>query len=87
MSKHPYATTCDCPRCTRERARRTIQSASDPRTVTGRFRTRRFPAPQRLYRAHNYLTQAQAVERMRRPVPGSQEWAETRGDDLGPSED
>jgi hypothetical protein len=29
--KHAYSTTCDCARCTRERARRQAQSDSAPR--------------------------------------------------------
>jgi hypothetical protein len=70
--KHPYQATCDCPRCVKERARRTIQSATDPRTrtITGRFKVRR-----------------SNIREVERPTPGSQAWAETRGDDLGESED
>ena len=67
--KHSYSVTCQCPRCTRERARRAAQVRRDDLNT----RHRAF--------------YDQPVRQSRRPVPGSQEWAETRGDDLGESPD
>lgn len=65
--KHPYTPGHDCPRCNRERARRDAQADASPR--------RWAPIePGRRYRGGPAKT--------RRPVPGSQEWAETRGDDI-----
>jgi hypothetical protein len=33
MSKHPYSTACDCPRCNRERVRREQQSRTTPQVM------------------------------------------------------
>lgn len=63
--KHSYDSNCGCRRCTKERARRDMQSRQD--AIGDAHRT-----------AVHHLTRL----RSRRPIPGSQEWAETRGDDI-----
>lgn len=64
--KHSYRADCDCKRCTNERARRDAQSRA-------RIANKAWPSVR--YRGRRAPAQ-------RRPVPGSQEWAETRGDDI-----
>lgn len=65
--KHPYTVDCPCKRCTKELARRQLQATSSSRT------------PQYRRSAHHY---GNGPVRERRPVHGSQEWAETRADDI-----
>lgn len=64
--KHSYQMACDCARCLKERERRSAQSAGDRRNR---------PMPE-VRRRRRVRTET------RRPVAGSQEWAETRGDDI-----
>ncbi len=71
--KHAYATGCSCARCARERTRRGVQSNAAPIDF-GKVR-RGIAAERRRQRGS------------RSPAPGSAEWAETRGDDLGASPD
>lgn len=72
--KHSYNEACHCPRCERERSRRARQSQQDADTHADPW-LRRDPR----YQGRKRQT--------RRPRVGSQEWAETRGDDLGESPD
>jgi len=75
--KHSYRPECQCERCGKERTRRASQSATDAAHD-----------PHRRTMHHTMRRQnSQARKATRRPVPGSQEWAETRGDDLGESPD
>mgnify|MGYP001561241254 CR=1 FL=1 len=69
--KHSYQLGCPCARCTRECVRRTKQAANDPQRFNQRKRLYARPRPMPT----------------RQPVIGTQEWAETRGDDLGDSPD
>lgn len=72
--KHAYKVGCECKRCLREAARRAAQS------YAGGSR-------EALARARALLRRPARGKGSRRPVPGSAEWAETRGDDLGDSPD
>jgi hypothetical protein len=72
--KHSYDVACECSRCSKERARRDAQSLAN----AGRTP---IYGPGRRYRLNGQRKET------RRPVWGSQEWAETRGDDLGESPD
>lgn len=69
--KHPYDPTCTCHRCTREHGRRNSQAKADH--------------ARKVWPAVRY--RGRRAPATRRPTPGSQEWAETRGDDLGESPD
>jgi hypothetical protein len=64
--KHSYRADCDCTRCTNERTRRSGQAHAD--------------TARRSWPAVRYRGRRASVTR--RPTPGSQEWAETRGDDI-----
>lgn len=64
--KHAYTVDCDCKRCTREAVRRDKQSQQN-------FGLRL---------QSNGFTTRTARKGSRRPLVGSQEWAETRGDDI-----
>lgn len=66
--KHPYKEGCDCRRCAKELTRRTAQSAND------------FTHDVHRRTAHHHFRRQNSINR--RPVVGSQEWAETRGDDI-----
>lgn len=68
--KHSYRADCDCRRCTREHSRRNQQAAAEHsrQVATGEWRR---PTTRRARRSS-----------ARRPTPGTQEWAETRGDDI-----
>lgn len=70
--KHPYNAACTCKRCLKESKRRIDQSnsdrANDPTRRTMHHATRR--------------QNSKVSKESRRPVHGSQEWAETRGDDI-----
>lgn len=71
--KHPYKADCGCARCTKERARRTQQSSDD----YAKFGSIGYSSRDRC------LTRRSRRDwENRRPVWGSQEWAETRGDDI-----
>ena len=78
--KHSYRVECECHRCAGERGRRAAQSANNPQHAQRAAEMRRSQAIRR---------ERLALRRKgpRRPVVGSQEWAETRGDDLGESPD
>jgi hypothetical protein len=67
--KHSYRDTCDCLRCQKERMRRTSQAASDPR------RHHQMAQKRKRWASQNRIPS-------RKPAWGSQEWAETRGDDI-----
>lgn len=74
--RHSYRLDCECPRCTKERARRSSQSLQDSRNN---------PAPagyrwDAAKRTHVKIRKPRKSSRS--PVPGSAEWAETRGDDI-----
>lgn len=71
--KHPYRPECQCDRCQAEKARRTSQA---------RANHVRHSWPAIRYRGRRTTRPS-----TRRPTPGSQEWAETRGDDLDESPD
>jgi hypothetical protein len=80
--KHSYSAGCDCPRCQKERARRTVQAqAENLRSGGTRYASREGIARARI------AMRRRPKPHSRTPVPGSQEWAETRGDDLGLSPD
>lgn len=70
--KHSYDADCGCPRCEKERKRRATQSNQD--FIADSHRT----AMHHLFRRQNSINSKGS----RRPIPGSQEWAETRGDDI-----
>lgn len=69
--KHAYIVGCECARCAKEAIRRNTQS----RQTSGNHYTE--------VRAR--FTRIRATRR--RPVVGSQEWAETRADDIDYSGD
>lgn len=69
--KHSYRPECTCNRCSKERARRAGQ---------GRNEDARQTIHRAIVAAGRRQTRRQPTER--RPTPGSQEWAETRGDDI-----
>jgi hypothetical protein len=69
MAKHPYNPACVCSRCAKERLRRDAQSRRPDELNSGHRRFYQQPIRRRRVTT-------------RRPTPGSQEWAETRGDDL-----
>ena len=75
--KHSYVVGCECKRCIRECARRmrqaTAESVKHPKVDTAAAKK------------HARWERERRCER--RPVWGSAEWAETRGDDLGESPD
>lgn len=73
--KHSYTVGCACQRCTRERTRRTAQSSADFARNPQR-RSDALKAARKRVRTFE-----------RRPIVGSAEWAETRGDDLDESPD
>ncbi len=70
--RHSYRPECLCDRCAREKTRRTAQSLRNP---------------QRIKPARRGRKPAWVMDRDSYPTAGSQEWAETRGDNLGLSED
>lgn len=66
--KHPYKVGCTCGRCTKEAARREAQGRRDNLNAGNR---RFYQQPIR-----------RRARGSRRPIVGSAEWAETRGDDI-----
>lgn len=72
--KHSYRAECECSRCTKERTRRDKQGMG-----------RAISNATRLGKVAKQM--ARSRTQTRRPIVGSQEWAETRGDDLGESPD
>lgn len=67
--KHSYRPECTCDRCNGERNRRERQADQNA--------ARRRPCAIRTSYGRRNVSCSE-----RRPTPGSQEWAETRGDDI-----
>lgn len=75
--KHSYLPTCQCARCSKERARRNQQGRS---TIAVRT------IHKAIEHASRHRGDRHYHDRESYPI-GSQQWAETRSDDFGPSED